>query len=196
MYPKSLQALIDAFRMLPGVGERTAERYAFSMLEKQQEEILELADALAQLKENLKICQICGNLSETEVCSICADPQRDVHTICVVQETKDVIALEKMKEYNGVYHVLNGAISASKGKLPKDLNIQSLLERVNEDTKEVILATNPTMEGETTALYLSKLLEEKQINTTRLAHGLPMGGQLDYADERTLSKALENRRKI
>ncbi|WP_075877617.1 recombination mediator RecR [Merdibacter massiliensis] len=196
MYPQKFEDLIHALRHFPGVGEKTAERYAFTILEWDDETIQSIIDAFAAVKGGLKHCKVCGNLSEEDECLICKDQSRNHNVICVVQSPKDVIAMEKMNEYNGVYHVLNGVINTSKGIMPQDLNIESLIERVNENTEEVIIATNPTVDGETTALYLSKLLETKKVNVTRIAHGLPMGGHLDYADELTLIKAFEGRKKM
>lgn len=196
MYPKSLENLIQCFKTLPGVGAKTAERYAFSILDSTEEEAEFFMKSILDVKSKIKHCSCCGNISEEELCEICADPNRDKSMICVVQESKDILAMEKMKEYTGVYHVLNGALSSTKGIMPEDLNIDNLLKRIDENIKEVILATNPTMEGETTALYLDKLLKSKDVYVTRIAHGLPMGGHLDYADELTLVKAFEGRKKI
>ena len=196
MYPKSLENLIQCFKNLPGVGAKTAERYAFSVLEASEEEVELFLKSMKDVKEKVHTCSRCGNICEEDLCSICKDPSRDETMICVVQEPNDVLAMEKMKENNLTYHVLNGVLSSSKGIMPEDLNIESLMKRVDENTKEVILATNPTMEGETTALYLDKLLKSKEVNVTRIAHGLPMGGHLDYADELTLIKAFEGRKKI
>ncbi|MEG1474281.1 MAG: recombination mediator RecR [Longicatena sp.] len=196
MYPKKFEALVECFRRLPGVGLKTAERYAFETIEWNKETIDTFIKSLDDVKEGLKKCSICGNLSEHDICDICKDGTRDKKTVCVVQSAKDVIAMEKTREYSGVYHVLNGVISTSKGVLPEDINIASLLTRVNEETKEIIIATNPTVEGETTALYLSKLLERYNVPVTRIAHGLPMGGHLDYADELTLIKAIEGRKQM
>ena len=196
MYPKKFEALIESYRKLPGVGIKTAERYAFETINWDEETLDEIIQSLIDVKEGLGKCKICGNLAEGDLCEVCKDETRDSHVICVVQSPKDVIAMEKTKEYPGVYHVLNGVISTSKGILPEDINIDTLIERVNEDTKEVILATNPTVEGETTAMYLSKVLEKKNVTVTRIAHGLPMGGHLDYADELTLIKAIEGRKKM
>ena len=196
MYPKTLQKLIDSLRLLPGVGAKTAERYAFTILDMSEEESQEFISALVSSRTQIKKCKTCGNLAEDDECLICKDKSRDHDLICVVQHPKDIIAMERIQDYNGVYHVLNGAIATSKGVLPEDLNIKSLFNRVGAQTKEVIIATNPTLEGETTAMYLAKLLSEKDINVTRIAHGLPMGGHLDYADEMTLSKAMEGRQKI
>ena len=196
MYPKSLENLIQCFKTLPGVGAKTAERYAFSILDSTEEEAEFFMKSILDVKSKIKHCSCCGNISEEELCEICADPNRDKSMICVVQESKDILAMEKMKEYTGVYHVMNGALSSTKGIMPEDLNIDNLLKRIDENIKEVILATNPTMEGETTALYLDKLLKSKDVYVTRIAHGLPMGGHLDYADELTLVKAFEGRKKI
>ena len=196
MYPTSLEKLIEAFRLLPGVGAKSAERYALCMIDASEEDVESFAKALIDIKTKLKTCPVCGNLTEEDKCSICADESRDHSTICVVQSIKDIAAMEKTNEYRGVYHVLQGLISTTKGILPEDLNIQSLLDRVSEDTKEVILATNATMEGETTALYLDKVLSRKGVLVTRIAYGLPMGGHLDYADELTLIKAIEGRKKL
>ena len=196
MYPKTLQKLIDSLRLLPGVGAKTAERYAFTILDMSEEESQEFISALVSSRTQITKCKTCGNLAEDDECLICKDKSRDHDLICVVQHPKDIIAMERIQDYNGVYHVLNGAIATSKGILPEDLNIKSLFNRVGPQTKEVIIATNPTLEGETTAMYLAKLLSEKDINVTRIAHGLPMGGHLDYADEMTLSKAMEGRQKI
>jgi recombination protein RecR len=195
MYPKSFQQLIDSFRKLPGVGARTAERFAFQLLNMPKDEVDLFADSLKQAKKSLHSCHICGNLSEEDLCEVCKDKHRDTSMICVVQDVKDVSAMERMREYQGVYHVLGGAISTIKGILPEDLNIESLIKRT-VNVKEVIIATNPTLEGETTALYLAKRLAGKVPLVTRLAHGLPMGGHVDYADELTLIKALEGRNKI
>lgn len=196
MYPKKFEALIESFQNLPGVGLKTAERYAFEVLGWDEETIESFAGNLHNMVDGIHYCKICGNLSEEDTCDVCMSSERDHQTICVVQQPKDVIAMEKIHEYRGVYHVLGGVISTSKGILPDDINIEALINRVDENTKEVIIATNPTIEGETTALYLSKLLEKKGINVTRLAHGLPMGGHLDYADELTLLKAMEGRKKM
>ena len=196
MYPGKFEDLIEAFRHLPGVGIKTAERYAFTALEWDEETLDAFIHALDALHGGIRKCSVCGKLSDDDKCMICRDDTRNPNVICVVQSPKDVIAMEKTKEYNGVYQVLNGVINTAKGVMPQDLNIKSLLDRVNDDTEEVILATNPTVEGETTALYLAKLLETKNINVTRIAHGLPMGGHLDYADELTLIKAFEGRKKM
>ena len=196
MYPSIFEILVENFRKLPGVGQKTAERYAFQFLKWNQEEIDDFVQIFLDAKKNLHPCKICGNLAENDLCDICADESRDKTMICVVEQVQDVVAMEKTQEYRGTYHVLNGVISPSKGILPDDINIPSLIERCDEKVSEVIIATNPTVEGETTALYLSKLLEKKNITATRIAHGIPMGGHIDYADERTLIKAMENRKRM
>ncbi len=197
MYPKSLQNLIDSFRMLPGVGEKTAERYALLITEADQSDVELFATSLLDVKNKLHHCTVCGNLSEEEKCPICLDSTRDDKQIFVVQSAKDVMAMERTNEYHGVYHVLNGLISPTKGIMPEDLNIDSLINRA-KDANEIIIATSATLDGETTSLYLSKLLADKypDLLVTRIAHGLPSGGLLDYADELTLTHALENRRKV
>ncbi|MBR2830349.1 MAG: recombination protein RecR [Solobacterium sp.] len=197
MYPVSLQKLIESFRMLPGVGEKTAERYALLITEKDPEEVREFAQALMDVKTKLHHCRICGNLSEEEECSICRDTERNHRQIFVVQSAKDVLAMEKTGEYHGVYHVLNGLISSSRGIMPEDLNIDALVARAKE-ADEVILATSATLDGETTAMYLDRLLKREcpDILVTRIAHGLPSGGMLDYADELTLIHALSDRRRM
>ena len=191
MYPKSLQNLIDAFKSLPGVGAKTAERYALCILDQSVEDVEDFASSLLKVKNNIKTCSICGNITEGNICDICANENRKKEYICVVQHPKDIFAIEKTG-YSGYYHVLNGAISTTKGILPDDINIKSLYDRL-EGVNEVIIATNPTLDGETTALYLSKTLKERKVEVTRLAHGLPMGANLDYADELTLIKAMEGR---
>lgn len=195
MYPNKFERLINIFEKLPGVGNKTAQRYAFTLLDKNNDEINEIIQALLDIK-TIRKCQKCGFLSDEDYCPICKDPSRDHNTIMVVAYPQDVIAIEKTDFYKGVYHVLNGLISSSKGIYPKDIDIDKLLNRINSETKEIIIATSATMDGEMTALYLDKILKEYQIPVTRLAHGLPMGASLDYADDLTLIKALNNRRKI
>lgn len=194
MYPESIEKLIECFKILPSVGNKTAERYALAMLEAPKEKVEQLIEALQLVSNEIKRCPICGNLTDKQLCSICCDENRDNTTICIVQQPKDVIAMEKVKSYKGLYHVLYGAISPLKGILPEDLNIESLFSRINENIKEVIIATNPTMEGDTTALYLIKALKKyHNITITKLANGLPIGANLDYADEMTLTRALDGR---
>ena len=194
---KALVRLQESLAKLPSIGKKSAERMAFAMLEMEDEDLNEFSDAIRDLKIKIHQCPICGNITEEDECYICKDDSRDRETILVVSSPKDVIAFENADGYHGLYHVLGGTISISKGKGIEDLNIASLLERVERDNiKEVIIATNPTVDGETTALYLAKLLENNGVNVTRLAYGLPMGGNLDYADALTLAKAIEGRRKI
>ena len=194
MYPNSIEKLIECFRKLPSVGRKTAERYAMALVEMNKDEAREFAQAVLEVTDKIKYCSICGHLTEKELCSICEDENRDHNTICVVQNPKDVLAIERIGLYKGVYHVLHGAISTTRGILPEDINIESLLKRINDDTKEIILATNSTIEGDTTALYLSKILKNyPHVSVTRLASGLPTGGNLDYVDDVTLIRALQGR---
>lgn len=196
-YPQTFENLINGLKKLPGVGSKSAERMAYQILNMDEEDISKLATSLLDSKEKLTRCKKCGCMSEGDECEICKDATRDTKTLCIVQSTKDVYALEKVKNYNGVYHVLNGVISASMGITPSDLNLNELVNKIErEEIKEVILATNPNIEGETTALYIAKLLENKNVEVTRLAYGLPVGASLDYADEYTLIKSLQGRRKI
>lgn len=196
-YPKSLENLIENFRRLPGVGAKTAERYALLVSDMDSEDVEAFANALLDVKNKLRRCRICGNISDEDECDICRDTSRDHQTIFVVESAKDVLAMEKTGDYKGVYHVLNGLISTSKGVLPEDLNIPDLIDRA-KDAKEIILATSATMDGETTAMYLDKLLHQAypDLLVTRIAHGLPSGGLLDYADEMTLSHALSDRKRM
>lgn len=193
MYPKKFEDLIQAYSKLPGVGRKTAERYAFTTLNWDEEWINEFITSLSAVKDGIKRCKVCGNLSDGDKCEFCMNDTRNHNVICIVQSPKDIAAIESMQEYNGVYHVLNGLINVQKGILPENLNIQSLVNRINNDIEEVIIATDPTVEGETTALYITKLLAGKA-KVTRLAHGIPMGGHLDYTDAHTLLKAFEGRK--
>jgi len=197
-YPNSITNLIESLSKLPGIGPKTGERLAFYIASKMKEEdVLKFAKALVSVKRELTKCSICGNLTDINPCHICQDHSRDRSVIAVVEENKDVITMEKMKEYKGLYHVLNGAISPINGIGPQDINIASLLERLkNNQINEVILVTNTTIEGESTAMYIAKLLEQTGIRVTRIARGLPIGGGLEYADEVTLLKAIEGRREI
>lgn len=196
-YPEPISKLIDSFMKLPGIGPKTAARLAFFILTMKEDTVLDFAKALVDAKRKLTYCSVCGHITDRDPCYICEDEHRDKSTICVVQDPKDVIAMEKMKEYHGLYHVLHGAISPMDGIGPEDINLPGLLKRLQNDTvQEVILATNPNIEGEATAMYISRLLRPSGIKVTRIAHGLPVGGDLEYADEVTLSKALEGRRKI
>ena len=194
---KALERLEESFNKLPSVGKKSAERLAFAMLDMQDDDLQEFAEAISTLKESVHTCPICGNLTEDELCSICADESRDKTTIMVVSSPKDIIALEKAEDYKGLYHVLGGTISLSKGKGIDSLNIPGLMKRLESgEIKEVILATNPTVDGETTALYIAKIIEPLNITVSRIAYGLPMGGNLDYTDSLTISKAIQGRRKI
>ena len=193
-FPASLQNLTDQFARLPGIGGKTAQRLAFHVLELPQEEAQAFADAILEAKRRVHTCPICQNLTDREICPICDDPTRDRSVICVVAEPKDVIAMERSREFNGVYHVLHGVISPLNHVSQDDLKIKELLTRVGQgEVREVIMATNPDTEGEATAMYISRLLRPMEIKVTRLAYGVPVGSQLEYADEVTLSRALKGR---
>ena len=194
---KSLELLTEQLAKLPGVGKKSAERMAYSMLLFDKDDLDEIGDAIKSLKDKIHFCPICGMMTDVDGCYICDDSTRDLSTLMIVSYPKDVMSLEKSGAYNGQYHVLNGELCLAKGINPDNLNIDALLKRFDKgEIKEVILATNPTVDGETTSMYLAKLLEQYQINVTRLAYGLQMGGTLDYVDPLTLTKALEGRRKI
>ena len=194
---KSLIRVEENFNKFPSVGKKSAERMAYAILEMSKEDVEELYNSIKDMKEKVHSCPICGFLSESEVCPICGDPSRDPNTLVVVSYPRDVLVFENAETYNGLYHVLGGVISISKGKTIDDLNIDSLVKRLKEHKfNEVILATNPTIEGETTALYIAKLISPFVDKITRLAYGLQMGGNLDYTDSLTLSKAIEGRREI
>ena len=196
-YMESLRILAEKFGRLEGVGKKTAMRMAFSVLELEDEEAKEFAHAILDAKEKIHLCPVCQNLTDRPVCSICADEERDHGLICVVTDPRTVLAMEKVREYRGTYHVLHGVISPMNGVTPDQLKIKELLQRVGEgDVDEIIVATNPTVEGEATAMYLSKLLRPLGINVTRLAYGVPVGADLEYADEITLFRALEGRREV
>jgi len=196
-YPEPVARLIDALQRLPGIGPKTAQRLTFFLLKRPREEVRELADALVAVKERIVYCQTCFNVTDQDPCRICADPSRDARLICIVEEPNDLLAMERTGEYRGRYHVLLGALSPLDGIGPEDLKIRELLARLDAGgTAEVILATNPNVEGEATALYLAKLLRPLGARITRIARGLPVGGDLEYADQVTLSKALEGRREI
>ena len=195
MYPKKFLDLIEMFEKLPGVGSKTASRFAFGLLDRSDEEIATYIDNLKSIRD-IKRCKTCGFLSDEDECLICKDHNRDKSTIMVLAYPQDVLAIERTENYKGLYHVLNGLISPSKGIYPEDINIDNLLKRINENIKEVIIAVSPTMDGEMTALYLDKLLKERNVLVTRIAHGLPMGSSIDYADDLTIIKALSNRVKL
>ncbi len=192
-----IQRLIQALERLPGIGPKSASRLAFYILRMPEDQVQDLAEAIATLKENIVYCSRCQNLSQTDPCAICRDPHRDQHLVCVVEDPLDVVAIERTGTYKGVYHVLHGAINPVEGVGPEDLRVDALLQRLEkEPIEEVIIATNPNMEGEATAMYLARLLHARGVRVTRLARGLPVGGDLEYADEITLSRALEGRREI
>ncbi|MCH5148571.1 MAG: recombination protein RecR [Clostridiales bacterium] len=186
--------LINQFSKLPGVGKKTAQRYAYKIIQMTEAEAKEFADSVLYCKSRVKYCKTCGNFSENEECEICKT--RRPAQICVVKEPKDVIAMEKLHEYKGVYHVLHGVISPMDGVGPNDIRIKELLSRINSEVTEVIMATNPDVEGEATAMYIAKLIKPLGVNVTRLAHGIPVGGELEYTDEVTLSRALTERKSI
>lgn len=196
-YAEPVAKLIDEFMKLPGVGPKTAQRLAFHVLSTPTDEAVGLANAIIAAKEKVIFCSVCGNLTDTDPCSICQSVKRDRSVICVVEEPKDVIAMERTRDFGGIYHVLHGAISPLDGVGPEDIKIKELLARLGDDeVKEIIIATDPNIEGEATAMYLARLIKPLGIKVTRIASGLPVGGDLEYADEVTLSKALEGRREI
>ena len=195
-YSPSIEKLIESFEKLPSIGHKTAARLAFYILNSSEEETNEFINSIKNAKTNLKYCSKCYNISDTDPCIICSNPKRDENTICVVEDVRDIIAIERTHEYKGVYHVLHGSISPMNGIGPDDIKIKELLERITPETKEVILATNPRVEGEATAMYISKLLKPLGVTITRIAHGIQIGGDLEYTDEITLSKALEGRREL
>ena len=197
IYSPSIEKLIENFEKLPSIGHKTAARLAFYMLNCNDETAKEFIDAIETARKNLKYCSVCFNISDTDPCMICANPKRDKSTICVVEDVKDIIAMEKTHEYKGVYHVLHGSISPMNGIGPEDIKIRELLTRFQTGkVKEVILATNPRVEGEATAMYLSKLIKPLGIKVTRIARGIPIGGDLEYTDEITLLQALEGRMEV
>ena len=197
MYSPSIEKLIQSFEKLPSIGNKTAARLAFYMLNASEEETNEFVSSIINAKKNLKYCSKCYNISDTDPCPICGNPKRDPSVICVVEDVRDIIAMERTHEFKGVYHVLHGSISPMNGIGPDDIKIKELLARLMDGTiKEVILATNPRVEGEATAMYLSKLIKPLGIKVTRIAHGIPVGGDLEYTDEITLTKALEGRREL
>lgn len=195
-YSPSIEKLIESFEKLPSIGHKTAARLAFHILNCSEEETNEFISSIQNAKKNLKYCSKCYNISDTDPCTICSNPKRDENVICVVEDVRDIIAIERTHEYKGVYHVLHGSISPMNGVGPDDIKLKELLARINTETKEVIIATNPRVEGEATAMYISKLLKPLGVKTSRIAHGIPIGGDLEYTDEITLSKALEGRREM
>ena len=197
-YPRALNKLINELSKLPGIGGKTAQRLAFHILSLTETEANALAESIVSAKKSLSYCSVCGNLTDQDPCLICSDSSRDKSIICVVETPQDVMAMERIREYNGLYHVLHGAISPVEGIGPNDINLKSLITRLqgNSEVKEIIIATNPNIEGEATAMYISRLIKPSGIKVTRIAHGIPVGGDLEYADEVTLLKAMEGRREI
>ncbi len=197
MYEGIVQELIDELGQLPGIGPKSAQRIAFHILQTEKFDVTRLANVLLEVRDKVRFCDICGNVSEQPTCLICRDPRRNATSICVVEEAKDVVAIERTREFKGLYHVLGGAISPIDGVGPDDLSIRQLMQRLADNTvQEIIIATDPNLEGEATATYLSRLLTTLEIKVTRLASGLPVGGDLEYADEVTLGRAFEGRREV
>lgn len=197
MYPDSIERLIENFEKLPSIGRKTAERLAFHLLESRNLEVQEFLDSIVDAKRKLKYCSICFNISDKDPCNICSSEDRDKNVICVVEGVRDIVAIERMDEYKGLYHVLQGTLSPMHNIGPEDIRIKELVERLKTSkVKEVILATNPRVEGEATAMYIAKQIKDLGIKTTRIAHGIPVGGDLEYTDEVTIYKALEGRREI
>ncbi|MBQ6900030.1 MAG: recombination protein RecR [Firmicutes bacterium] len=196
-YPKPLAKLINELSKLPGIGSKSAQRLAFHILSLEDREAEQLAEAILSAKREMKYCSVCGNLTDEDPCAICSDPSRREDVICVVESPRDVMAMERIKEFNGLYHVLHGVISPMEGIGPEDINLKALIQRLQaNDVKELIIATNPNIEGEATAMYIARLIKPAGIKVTRIAHGIPVGGDLEYADEVTLLKSLEGRREL
>ena len=191
-FPNSVQSLIDRFARFPGIGKKTAQRMAFNVMKNNEMEAAELAESIMNVKANIRFCTICGGITENDPCNICTDPKRNKDMICVVEDPQDIFVFERSSSYRGVYHVLGGMISPLDGIGPDDLNLNKLIDRVKNNT-EIILATNPSVEGDTTALYINKLFSEKEVKITRLARGIPVGSAIEYTDEATLTRALEGR---
>jgi recombination protein RecR len=195
-YPVAIEKLIEEFAKLPGIGYKTAQRLTLHVLNLPDAEVREFATALVKARGTIKYCSVCGNYTDKDPCAVCGNPNRDKSMICVVEQPKDIITMEKVREFNGLYHVLHGTISPMAGRGPNDIKLKELISRMDGSVKEVIVATNPNVEGEATAMYIAKILHPLGVKVTRIAHGIPVGGELDYADEVTLSKALEGRREI
>ncbi|MGL4773204.1 MAG: recombination mediator RecR [Clostridium sp.] len=195
-YPVAIEKLIEEFAKLPSIGKKSAQRLALHVLNLPEDEVREFAEALVKARGTIKYCSVCGNFTDSDPCAICANPSRDRGIICVVEQPKDIMTMEKVKEFNGHYHVLHGNLSPMQGRGPQDIRIRELVSRMREDIKEVIVATNPNIEGEATAMYIAKILKPLDVKVTRIAAGIPVGGDLEYADEVTLSKALEGRTQI
>ncbi|MCH5188518.1 MAG: recombination protein RecR [Oscillospiraceae bacterium] len=196
MYPPSLTALIEEFEKMPGIGHKSAVRLAFYVMGITDEKARRLADAVLNAKSSIRLCESCQNLTDSSPCGICSDPRRDRGVICVVESPKDLVAMEKTREYKGLYHVLHGAISPMDGVSPEDIKVKELMSRLGPEVEEVIMATNPTVEGEATAMYIARLIKPMGIKITRIAHGIPVGGDIEFADEMTLARAMEGRREI
>ena len=196
LFARPLAELIAQFERLPGIGPKSAQRLAFHVLRMPEDDVRRVAEAMLHAKRSLKLCELCQNVSEHEICEICKDPKRNSAQICVVAEARDITALERLNEFKGRYHVLHGLLNPMEGIGPEQLKVRELIARLAGEIEEVILATNPTVEGDTTALYLAKLIKPMGIKTTRLAHGMPVGGELDFADNATLLSALEYRREL
>ena len=192
-YPVAIEKLIEEFAKLPSIGKKSAQRLTLHILNLPKDEVEEFANALVKARGTIKYCSVFGNFTDTDPCAICSNPNREKDIICVVEQPKDIMTMEKVKEFNGLYHVLHGTISPMQGRGPQDIRIRELVARMSGDVKEVIVATNPTIEGEATAMYISKILKPLDVKVTRIAAGIPVGGDLEYADEVTLSKALEGR---
>jgi recombination protein RecR len=192
-YPIAIEKLIEEFAKLPGIGYKTAQRLTLYVLNLPKEEVKEFSEALVKARGTIKYCSVCGNFTDKDPCAICGNPNRDKSIICVIEQPKDIMSMEKIREYNGVYHVLHGNISPMAGRGPEDIKLRELIRRVDGSVNEVIVATNPNVEGEATAMYISKILKPLGVKVTRIAHGVPVGGDLEYADEVTLAKALEGR---
>ena len=195
-YPVAIEKLIEEFAKLPGIGKKTAQRLTLYVLNLPKDEVEGFSNALVKARGTIKYCSVCGNFTDSDPCAICGNPSRDKTQICVVEQPKDIMTMEKVKDYNGVYHVLHGNISPMQGRGPQDIRLRELVSRMNGNIKEVIVATNPNIEGEATAMYISKILKPLDVKVTRIAAGIPVGGDLEYADEVTLSKALEGRKEI
>ena len=196
-YPKPLNKLINELSRLPGIGGKTAQRLAFHILSMSDGDAFRLSDSIREAKEQMRYCSVCGNLTDVDPCAICSDTDRDPSVICVVESPRDVIAMEKIMEFKGYYHVLHGTISPMDGIGPDDINLKSLVLRLQDErVQELIIATNPTIEGEATAMYIARLIKPSGIKVSRIAHGIPVGGDLEYADEVTLLKAVEGRRQL
>ena len=196
-YAVPIAKLVEEFQKLPGIGHKSAQRLAFHIINMPNEKVQGLANSILEAKQKTKYCSVCSNLTDVDPCSLCSSTSRDKSSICVVQDARDVVAMERTREFKGLYHVLQGAISPMQGIGPGDIRIKELLTRLGDgEVKEVILATNPNVEGEATAMYISKLIKPLGVKTTRIAHGIPVGGDLEYADEVTLAKAFEGRREI